>query len=137
MLALSIDGRRGATVRRSRCRGDEGLPDWRRLLPREWTACVVEPSVFSRFRDYEIVAERVLGYAHEGEDAPCYCEHYVVLTDVRSDDDESYYLEPTYGEHLVAWRLIDGRWLIHRRITHGEDCQQHQAFFSFADEMPR
>lgn len=126
-----------ATARRVRSHGKQGLPDWRSALPREWAASVVEPRVFSRFRDYEILSERVLGHAHEGEDSPCYCEYYFVLTDVRSDDDETYYLAPTYGEHLVAWRLIDGRWLIHRRITHGEECQQHQSFFSFADDMPR
>ena len=124
-------------TRRVRCHGKQALPDWRSALPREWAVSVVEPKGFSRFRDYEILAERVLGHEHEGEDSPCYCEHYFVLTDVRSDDDETYYIAPTYGEHLVAWRFIDGRWLIHRRITHGEDCQQHQSFFSFADEMPR
>lgn len=137
MTVLSISTRPCARTYSSRSCGKKDLPDWRKLLPREWTGSVVEPRAFSRFRDYEILSERVLGHEHEGEDSPCYCEHYFVLTDVRSDDDETYYLAPTYGEHLVAWRLTDGRWLIHRRITHGEECQQHQSFFSFADEMPR
>lgn len=137
MHALSVVCQRGATACRPRFHGRNTPPDWRELLPREWANSVVEPLVFSRFRDYEIVAERVLGHAHEGEDSLCYCEHYFVLTDVRSDDDETYFLAPSYGEHLVAWRLTDGRWLIHRRITFGEECQQHQSFFSFADEMPR
>lgn len=137
MHALSVAGQRCAAPHRRRCHGKEDLPDWRSVLPREWAASVVEPRAFSRFRDDEIFSERVLGHEHEGEDSPCYCEHYFVLTDVRSDDDETYFLAPTYGEHLVAWRLTDGRWLIHRRVTHGEDCQQYQSFFSFADEMPR
>lgn len=137
MTVLSISPRQCARTYPSRSCGKKDLPDWRKLLPREWTGSVVEPRAFSRFRDYEIFSERVLGHEYEGEDSPCYCEHYFVLTEVRSDDDETYYTAPTYGEHLVAWRLTDGRWLIHRRITHGEECQQHQSFFSFADEMPR
>lgn len=109
--------------------------NWRAMLPRAWQSQVVAPIGFSRFRDYEILSERIIGYA--SEDEPCYCEHYVVLTDLRSDDDVEFYLAPSYAEHLVAWRLIDGRWLIYRRISCSEDCEQHQSFFSFADEMPR
>jgi hypothetical protein len=36
--------------------------------------------------------------------------------DVRSDDDEEYYLAIAYSESLSAWRLHDGRWLVHRRV---------------------
>jgi hypothetical protein len=114
---------------------DDRETDWRAMLPKEWAKQVVVPIGFSKFRDYEILSERVLGY--EDTDNPCYCEHYFVLTDIRSDDDEVYYLAPSYWEHLVAWRLIDGRWLIHRRISCSDDCQQYQSFFSFADAMPR
>jgi hypothetical protein len=123
-------------VRSERCRSARDAdPDWRAMLPREWAVQVVSPITFSRFRDYEILSERVVGY--EDVDQPCYTEHCFVLTDIRSDDDEMYYLAPSYWEHLIAWRLRDGRWLIYRRISCSEDCQQHSTFFSFADEMPR
>jgi hypothetical protein len=115
---------------------DEEVP-WAAQLPREWSKQVVAPLCFSRFRDYEILSERVVGYEDAAEEEPCYCEHYFVLTDIRSDDDEIYYVVPSYWEHLVAWRLCDGRWLIHRRISCSDDCQQHQSFFSFAEAMPR
>lgn len=120
---------------RTPCRHAGKTPAWRALLPRQWADQVVEPIGFDHYSDYEILSERVLGY--EYEDCPCYCEHYFVLTNLRSDDDETYYLAPGYWEHLVAWRLRDGRWLIHRRISCNEDCDQHQSFFSFANEMPR
>lgn len=119
-----------------RCHASTALgPDWRALLPKGWAKQVVAPAIFSRFRDYEIAAERVVGY--EFEDQPCYCEHRVVLADLRSDDDEEYYLAPNYWEHLVAWRLVDGRWLIHRHIAFGDSCRQTQSFFTFAEQMPR
>lgn len=115
--------------------GNCGEPDWRAWLPRTWRVQVVAPIWFKRFRDYELLAERVLGYGDE--ESPCYCEHYFVLPELRSDDDEDYYIAPAYSEHMAAWKLVDGCWLIHRRILQGEDCSQGQAFFSFADEMPR
>ena len=72
MNALNISAPRcGAASSRGRCRDKERLPDWRNLLPKEWTACVVEPRAFSRFRDYEIFSERVVGHECEGEDSPC------------------------------------------------------------------
>lgn len=135
MNQVSTAGVVNPARQRRGCHEDRRDPDWRALLPVEWASQVVEPALFRRFRDYEIISERVLGY--EDEDLPCYCEHYFVLTDVRSDDDEVYYLATNYWEHLVSWRLIDGRWLIFRRISCSEDCQQYQSFFSFADEMPR
>lgn len=110
---------------------------WAALLPKEWARQVVAPLCFSRFRDYEILSERVVGYDDAAEEDACYCEHYFVLTDIRSDDDEIYEVVPSYWEHLVAWRLRDGRWLIHRRISCSDDCQQHQSFFTFSEEMPR
>ncbi|PLK48220.1 hypothetical protein [Uliginosibacterium sp. TH139] len=136
MNALNLSAQASGLPQAGRCQRREAQPDWRAVLPKQWASSVLAPRAFERFRDYEILSERVLGYLCEGDESPCYCEHYFVLTDLRSDDDENYYLAPSYGEHLVAWQMKDGRWLIHRRITHGEACQS-QAFFSFADEMPR
>jgi len=123
--------------RKHYCGGSVQTRDWRSLLPKAWAGQVLEPTVFAQFRDYEIISERVVGYEIGADDPPCYCEHYFVLMDLRTDDDEAYYLAPTYSEHLVAWHLIDGRWLIYRRISCSDDCQQYQSFFSFADDMPR
>lgn len=110
-------------------------PDWREELPLSWFVQVVVPKYFSFQRDYEINAARVIGDESEGQ--PCYCRYDAVLTELRSDDDEYWFSAPVYGEQLSGWRLIDDRWLIHRRIFHGEDCQFAQSFFTFAEEMPR
>lgn len=110
--------------------------DWREELPEAWRGEVVVPRVFSVQREYEIAARRVLGAPGHGE-AACYCRYDVVLTALRSDDDEAWFTAATYGERLTAWRLRDDRWLIHRRIQFGEDCDQARSFFSFAEEMPR
>lgn len=123
--------------RPARYHNAEDVVRWAAELPKEWARQVVAPLCFTRFRDYEILSERVVGYEDAGEEDPCYCEHYFVLTDIRSDDDETYYLSPSYWEHLVSWRLRDGRWLIHRKISCSDDCHQHQSFFSFAEDMPR
>lgn len=119
---------------RRRERGAE--PDWRLGLPGEWLSQVVRPWIFTRQRDAGMDAERVLGYAAEG-DEPCYCRFVATLRELRCDDDEHWYMAPTYGEQLAGWRLRDDRWLIHRRIFHGEDCQAAQSFFTFSDSMPR
>lgn len=131
-----------STARQQSCpvrqyQGNREKVRWREQLPAEWAGQVVAPVFFSRFREYEIYSERVVGYEDDSENEPCYCEHYFVLTDLCSDDDEIYELVPSYWEHLIAWRLRDGRWLINRRIACSEDCQSAQMFFTFAEDMPR
>lgn len=127
--------RQGTCARRARPLSPGERVDWQRELPREWAEQAVSPTLFSRFREYEMLAERVVGY--EVEDEPCYCEHYFVLNTMRSDDDDEYYVVPGYWEHLVAWRLRDGRWLVFRRLSSGEDCAQYRSFFCLAEAMPR
>jgi hypothetical protein len=109
--------------------------DWRKGLPLAWLAQVVRPVFFTLHREYEIRAERVIGY--ETEDQPCYCRHEVVISELRTDDDEHWFMMPVYAEHLAGWRLVDDRWLIRRQVSSGEDCSSSRAFFTLATEMPR
>jgi hypothetical protein len=117
--------------------------EWQEHLPKAWRGEVVAPVWFRTYNDYEITSQRIVGY--QFEEQPCYCEHFFSLTELRSDDDEEFYVEPGYSEHLVAWQMRDGRWLVYRRIWHGEDRNEggseagsaQQAFFSFAQAMPR
>lgn len=122
------------SCRRATC-GAEDRHDWREGLPQDWLGQVVRPVFFSRHRDYEIEAERVIGY--EVEDEPCYCSYRVVLAELRSDDDETWFMALSHAEQLIGWRLVDDRWLIRRQISQGEDCQGSQAFFTLSAEMPR
>ncbi|PAS95026.1 MAG: hypothetical protein CGU29_00840 [Candidatus Dactylopiibacterium carminicum] len=122
------------TLRPRQC-GKHDHFEWRTGLPLAWLTQVVRPVFFSTHRDYEVDATRVTGY--EYEDRPCYCHYDVLITELRSDDDETWFMAPLYGEQLTGWRLIDDRWLIRRQIFQGEDCQASQSFFTFSGEMPR
>jgi hypothetical protein len=42
-----------------------------------------------------------------------------------------------YKEDLAAWRMRDGRWLIHRVITREATGGQSYAFYAFSESMPR
>lgn len=107
---------------------------WREHLPAAWQAMVGEPTRFEVFRDDELDAERCFGYdAHR---VACYYAHAYRIDELRTDDDEEFYVSTLYGEALEAWRLHDGRWLIHRIVRSDEHCAG-RAFYSFGQSMPR
>jgi hypothetical protein len=106
---------------------------WRQNLPREWQEMVVAPLQLDSQRDYEMAAERVIG--RDEDDEPCYCVYRYIVTETRSDDDEEFYQIAAYAESLSAWRLRDGRWLIHRLIA--RDGEPGTGFYSFSETMPR
>ena len=115
---------------------NRGDVDWTRQLPARWRELAVTPVRFDRFHDYEIAAERTIGY-DEGE-APCYCAYSVLLTDTRSDDDEEFYTVAVYAESVTSWCLRDGRWLIHHLIAHDDAAdRQARGFYSLGEAMPR
>lgn len=109
-------------------------PDWRRNLPVEWQALVAGPVSFAVHSDAELAAARCFGY--DAQRSACYYAHDLAVTEWRSDDDEEFYLCTLYGETLAAWRLHDGRWLVHRRICTDEQGEGH-GFDSFSPAMPR
>lgn len=108
---------------------------WLTHLPHPWREQVVAPLEFEVFREYEMAAERVMGYDEDGQ--PCYCAHSVLIPELRSDDDEEYYEIVTYAEQVSSWRLRDGRWLTYR-LAGGVDCTLPlNGFYSFGTQMPR
>jgi hypothetical protein len=110
-------------------------PLWHALLPPEWLPKAVSPVSFRVYREYEVLARRVIGHDATGE--PCFCAHDYRLIDLRSDDDEEIYSALTYEESMRAWRLRDGRWLVHRRLApYGEEGEQVSGF-TFDARMPR
>jgi hypothetical protein len=106
---------------------------WQQNLPSEWQDAVIAPLEIRTYRDYEMAAERIVG--RDEDDAPCYCASRFIVTETRSDDDEEFYQVAAYAESLSAWRMRDGRWLIHRLIT--RDGERGRSFYSFGDHMPR
>jgi hypothetical protein len=129
MTTLLTQSARATGTRRKR----QPTIDWRRDLPKEWQRLVISPLTISRFRDYEMAAERVVG--RDEDEKPCYCSSRFVVMETRSDDDEEFYQIAAYAESLKAWRLRDGRWLIHRLIT--REGERGSGFYSFSDRMPR
>jgi hypothetical protein len=122
------------TGRSRSLRGTREHAWWRDLLA-EWREMVVVPLDFDFFGDAEVDAERVIGYDENRE--RCYCAHRYVVTTLRSDDDEDYYIVPAYGESQTSWRLRDGRWLIYRVVMGAEDCSAQKGFYSLSEQMPR
>lgn len=109
-------------------------PDWRARLPPEWQLRVRAPVRFRRYRDDELEAERSFG--HCSRNAPCYYSHRFRVSELRSDDDEEFYVCTLYAEELHAWLLHDGRWLVCREI-HNDEQGAGSAFYSFSRQMPR
>lgn len=108
---------------------------WQEHLPQEWRELVIAPLDLRRYQDYEMAADRVVGY--DADDKPCYTSHRFSLTEPRSDDGEEFYTVLAYGEELAAWRLRDERWLVWREIHADEDCQSARSFYTLAQGMPR
>ncbi|HXE38898.1 MAG TPA: hypothetical protein VN639_10505 [Azonexus sp.] len=113
---------------------DGRSPEWTRHLPEGWRETVEAPLHFRLYREYEMSAERTVGY--DGDDKPCFAAHHFQLTSLASDDDEEFYEIVTYAEEMAAWRLRDERWLIYRAIsTNG--CNAARSFYAFSADMPR
>ena len=111
---------------------DEPLT-WRQDLPSEWRDVVIAPLTMQTYRDYEMAAERNLGY--DEDEKACYIRSSFIVTEPRTDDDEEFYQVAAYAEIMTAWRLHDGRWLVHRVIT--REGERGHAFYSLGEHMPR
>lgn len=139
----STPSRTPSKGRRSRTRNSAALAfgqttwaaSWSAELPSDWHQAVVSPLDVKVHRDYEADAIRVLGRDEDG--ALCYSAHRYSLREPRSDDGEDFFLAPVYGEALRAWRLRDGRWLIHRVVAVGEELETARGFYSFSETAPR
>lgn len=110
-------------------------PSWCEDLCPIWIDLVVPPCSFRVFRDHDVAARRVVG--HDGSNTPCFQAYDYRRLDVRSDDDEEYYLAVSYSESVSAWRLRDGRWLVHRRVEPLGDEDAATSALSIDARMPR
>lgn len=109
-------------------------PAWLKRLPDEWLDAVEPPLYFEQYSDYEISAERAVGY--DVDDRPCFTSHRFLLTSLASDDDDVFYEIVTYAEEMAAWRMRDGRWLVFRRNS-AKQGGQPRSFYAFGNDMPR
>ena len=107
---------------------------WDRYLPDTWAGQVDAPLYVNNFREYEMPAERTVGY--DASDKPCFTSHRFALTQIHSDDDEEFYETVSYYEEMAAWRLRDERWLVYR-ITNSGQCNSPRGFYVISPTMPR
>ncbi|WP_374328304.1 hypothetical protein [Azonexus sp.] len=123
------------TEQQRRLAGDqEARIDWLRLLPAEWRDAVDAPLYFRRYREYEILAERTIGYDEDAR--PCFITHQFALTRLLSDDDEEFYESVSLAEEMTAWRLHDGRWLVLRN-TQPDPGSKNGDFYAIHPDAPR
>lgn len=109
-------------------------PAWDALLPAEWRDAVEAPLYFRSYSEYEIYAQRSVGY--DADDQPCFTTYRFALTRLVMDDDEEFYEEISRSEQLAAWRLRDERWLVFRIASPGPQPQP-RGFYAISPEMPR
>jgi hypothetical protein len=113
-------------------RRPEAAIRWNEGLPAEWQDQVIAPLYFDHYRDYVMAAARILG--RDEDDCACYYAHSFVLEEpVRPD---SAVCSLAYAESLRAWRLRDGRWLIHRIVIRQGEQNKGRGFYSLSDAMP-
>ncbi len=105
--------------------------DWAARLPMLWRSLTVGPLWVDVNRDADAGAERWVGY--DEEEQPCYCR-YRFQVPIGSINHSS---EGLYSEDLAAWRMRDGRWLIHRVINCHAESKTAYAFYAFSESMPR
>lgn len=115
--------------------GSPCRPAWIEHLGPPWLDLVITPRSFRVFRDDDVPARRVIG--HDGDDTPCFQAYDYRRLDVRSDDDEEFYIAIAYSESVSAWRLHDGRWLVHRRIEPLGEEDAATSALSIDERMPR
>lgn len=107
---------------------------WSLQLPTEWLDAVEPPLYFENYSEYEIAAQRSVGY--DADDRACFTAYRFELTEPASDDDEEFYTIVIRSEEMAAWRLRDGRWLVFRRENAGPSPRT-SGFYALSPEMPR
>lgn len=113
---------------------EESSDDWLKHLPEAWLGAIDQPLYFRHYSEYEICAERSVGYDAEGK--PCFTAHQFILTSTAAGDDEAPCEVVTYAEEMAAWRLRDERWLIFRTAT-TSPCNPPRGFYALSPDMPR
>ena len=108
---------------------------WSEGLPAEWREQVIAPLYFDHYKEYLVKAARILG--RDEDDLPCYCAFCYVLEEEPDPAHPERCRALAYAETVRAWRLRDGRWLIHRIIIHHGEQAKARGFFSLSPLMPR
>jgi len=101
--------------------------EWAARLPEAWRAQAIGPLWVKVHRDLEVQSGRWIGY--DEDEQPCFCRYCFQRGNGPGDSG--------YGEDLAAWRMRDGRWLIHRIIMCQANTDTSTGFYGFSERMPR
>lgn len=122
------DGRSSRSKRASHLGQEVG---WSERVPALWKGLTIGPLWVDVNRDTEAGAERWIGF--DEDEQACYCR-YRFQVPIGALDSGG---QDWYREDLAAWRMRDGRWLIHRIIHSQADEKAAYAFYAFSESMPR
>lgn len=129
LYITEYDARRAKQLKRASHLGREVR--WAERVPALWRSLTIGPLWVDVNRDAEAAAERWVGY--DEDERPCYCR-YLFEIGIGALNNVAQGL---YREDLSAWRMRDGRWLIHRIIHCQADTSKAYAFYVFSENMPR
>lgn len=103
---------------------DQGHDEWLEELPDLFCSQVIAPTRFVRHVDDMAHASKVVGLdAHAQR---CYVRHLHTQVEERFDIDEFPLQVAVRRERRIAWRLLDGRWLLQvDRIDRLDRCRPH------------
>lgn len=133
LYIIEYDDVRGRSTKRASHLARE--LDWSERVPVLWRGLTVGPLWVDVFRDSQAGAERWVGY--DEEEAPCYCRYRFQVDIGALGGEADGGVHPQYLEDLAAWRMRDGRWLIHRIIRCHADGDTSYSFYAFSEQMPR
>jgi len=109
--------------------------NWSERLPVVWRSLAIGPLWVDVHRDLELASERWVGY--DEEESPCYCRYRFRVEGGVRDGLTGDANDGGYSEDLAAWRMRDGRWLIHRIIMCQVSAITSYGFYAFSESMPR
>ncbi len=115
---------------------DDGNRDslrlWEKYLPEAWRNTVALPRYIKRFREYEVEAERSVGY--DANDQPCFISHMI---STQEDAGQEFDIEALQckSHEIYAWRLGNRGWLAYRVTS--SIGQLPRGMYEFCAEMPR
>lgn len=115
----------------SACPPSDCLHLWERHLPSSWRIEIASPTHIKRYREYEIKAERCVGY--DAANQPCFTSYRVDSVDAHSQTSDENCMRRS--SEMAAWRLNKNCWLVYQ--VNSSNTRVPQGNYAFQSEMPR
>jgi hypothetical protein len=111
---------------------------WRALIPNGYYYLAVKPVHFEQQEEASVRAKKIIGF--DINHHQCFYMHTFTLSEERFDIDEFPMLLDVYQEHVLAWRLLDGKWI--KIKSYSDQLDHYDTNFTYLPpeilaEMPR